>query len=78
TEYSNLKITKRFDIENIIYLNDEIFQNNIDNEKSQNDKYINDNSYIDNNSNIIDNNISENLSVVENDNENSESLPIAF
>ncbi|CAG8645670.1 23444_t:CDS:2 [Cetraspora pellucida] len=127
TEYNNLEIVKRFDIENIVCLRDEIFQDNefdtdseespdgstnnsdnSDNESVVSNKtgqgvfdfdpmnlatdlmqewsYENDNNSLDradncanNNPNAIDKeDVNENSSTVDNDNENSESLPIAL
>lgn len=123
-EYNNLEIVERFDIENIVCLKDEIFQDNesdTDHEESSDDSpnesdnesivsnetgegvfdfdptdlaadlmkewsYENDDNNLDrtdecvyNDPNTIDNeDIGENSSAIENNNENSESLPIAL
>ncbi|CAG8630751.1 4032_t:CDS:2, partial [Scutellospora calospora] len=95
----NLEIIERFDIENIVFLNDKMFQ---DGESDANRQGIydfdptdlvanlieewsyenNNNSldkYVNSDSNAVDEeDISENLDNIENENENSESLLIAL
>ncbi|CAG8847447.1 22540_t:CDS:2, partial [Racocetra persica] len=90
-KYSNLEIVEHFDIENIVYLSDEIFQDgeydtdNLAADLIREWGYDNEDNglsrtdqYINNNSNTVDEeDASENLSV-KNDSINLEPLPIAL